>query len=92
MGFADMVEGAGEQVFSPGLVVSVHPMACDDDRVIGERLVHAVKGFGEFVGFGRKATSRGASAPRPGGEATVGPDADRVNEVLAWARQFAEAA
>ena len=53
-------------------------MAGDDERVIGERLAHTVKGLGEFGGFGGKTTSRGPSALRPGGEATVGTDTDRV--------------
>ena len=37
-----------------------------------------MKGLGELGGFGGKTTSRGPSALRPGGEATVGTDTDRV--------------
>ena len=57
MGLADMVERASQQVFSPGLVIGVDPMACNDERVVGERLAHAVEGLGEFGGFGGKATA-----------------------------------
>ncbi len=57
MGLADMVERASQQVFSPGLVVGVDPMACDDERVVGERLADAVEGLGELGGFGGKATA-----------------------------------
>ena len=52
-------------------------MAGDDERVIGERLAHTVKGLGEFGGFGARPLPEarapcGQGAKPPSGPTPIG--------------------